>query len=101
MTNFAEAVAGNGHKDLNIDSHTHGALRHSHENGTRLHTHGIEEIGHEAVSRSHGTTEQLDRIEAELNRLHHRLDDFEALAMKFVNGGGAKYLALFAKVAGK
>lgn len=97
---FAAKVAGNGHKDLLYVSHEHGALRHSHEGGDRLHFHGIEELGREDVDRAHGRTEQLDRIEGELARLHQRLDDFEALAMKFISGGGAKYLALLAKIKG-
>jgi hypothetical protein len=97
---FAATAEQNGHKHMDFAAHNHGALRHSHKGGDRLHSHGIEEIGVEEVDRSHGRTDQLDRIEAELARLHKRIDDFETLAMKLISGGGAKYLALLAKVKG-
>jgi hypothetical protein len=44
---------------------------------------------------SQETPTQLDRIEAELTRLHQRLDAFEQIAAMF---GGTKFLALLGKV---
>jgi hypothetical protein len=50
---------------------------------------------------------ELDRKESQLDRIEAKLDEviefkrrMEALAEQFQAGGGSKYLALFAKMAG-